>query len=145
MKQIIKTKESFFLAMESIAERWEWKEPIVIWWSKSQRSTAQNGLMWELFTQLANRGKWYGEKYNKEEWKDILSAGFDKERKMCRGIDGGFVYFGLRTSEFDVSRMNEFLEYILWFAGEKPKPLEFDGFRDSPKHDFYQTLPEFAK
>ena len=131
--------------MESIAERWDWKEPVVIWYSKSKRSTQQNSLMWELMTQLEQRATWHGEKYNKEEWKDILSAGFDRERKMCRGIDGGFVYFGLRTSEFDTKKMAEFLEYCLWFVSAKPNPLEFDGFRDSPKHDFYKTLPEFTK
>jgi hypothetical protein len=66
---------------------------------------------------------WYGEKYDEEEWKDLITALVAKmkkqEQKTAPGIGGGVVMFGSRTSKMRVSDMVEVIEAIYWFGTEQ--------------------------
>lgn len=83
------------------------------------RSSRQNRLMWDILTDISNQVDWYGQKYDPESWKDILTAGLRKEQRLAPGINGGLVALGARTSKMSVKEMNELLEFCQWFAAEK--------------------------
>lgn len=75
-----------------------------------KRSDAQNRLMWELLTAISRQVKWDGETLEPEEWKDLITAVL-KKQKVCRGLEGGIVVIGSRTSKMTVTEMNEVIEY----------------------------------
>lgn len=85
---------------------------------KPKRNLDQNALMWAALTDIADQVVWYGEKLTKEEWKDVLTAAW-KRQKVVRGIDGGFVVIGARTSEMSKSEMAEFMELAFAFGAEQ--------------------------
>jgi hypothetical protein len=80
---------------------------------RETRSTAQNRLLWSLLTDLANQLEWAVDgsmvKLEPEEVKDILTAGLKKHQRMCRGIDGGLVFLGQRTSRMTVAEMADLI------------------------------------
>lgn len=84
-----------------------------------KRSLDQNRLMWDLLSDIAEQVDWYGQHYDAESWKDILSAGLHKEQRLVPGINGGLVALGARTSKMSVKEMNELIEFVRWFGAEK--------------------------
>ena len=98
---------------------------------ENSRTLEQNAMMWGLLTQLQKRATWHNERYHKEDWKDLLTAGLEKQR-IVPGIEGGFVALGQRTSKMSVKNMNDLIEFIFYFAAENPPGLKFEGFL---KHD----------
>lgn len=69
-------------------------------------------------------------KLSAEEWKDVLTAGLEKQQRMAAGIEGGYVLIGKRTSKFSNKKMEELLELIKFFGDSRgvkwsaPKRLE---------------------
>lgn len=72
---------------------------------KETRSTAQNRLMWSVLTDLAEQCEWFVDgqmvKLEPDEVKDILTANLKKHQRMARGLDGGVVFLGQRTSRMN--------------------------------------------
>ena len=90
------------------------------------RSLEQNRLMWANLEDIAQQVVWYGVKLDKQEWKDVLTAGL-KKQKIVPGIEGGFVVIGARTSKMTVAEMNELIELAVMFGtqqGVKFRALE---------------------
>ena len=90
------------------------------------RSLEQNRLMWANLEDIAQQVIWYGQKLDKQEWKDVLTAGL-KKQKIVPGIEGGFVVIGARTSKMTVAEMNELIELATMFGtqqGVKFRALE---------------------
>ena len=90
------------------------------------RSLEQNRLMWANLEDIAQQVVWYGQKLDKQEWKDVLTAGL-KKQKIVPGIEGGFVVIGARTSKMTVAEMNELIELATMFGtqqGVKFRALE---------------------
>ena len=90
------------------------------------RSLKQNRLMWANLEDIAQQVVWYGQKLDKQEWKDVLTAGL-KKQKIVPGIEGGFVVIGARTSKMTVAEMNELIELATMFGtqqGVKFRALE---------------------
>ena len=90
------------------------------------RSLEQNRLMWANLEDIAQQVVWYGQKLDKQEWKDVLTAGL-KKQKIVPGIEGGFVVIGARTSKMSIAEMNELIELSTMFGaqqGVKFKALE---------------------
>lgn len=83
-----------------------------------RRSDVQSNLMWARLDQLSARVQWDGEKLTSTEWKDLLTACLRKQ-KVVRGIEGGLVFLGSRTSKMGVSEMNDLLTLMEAFAAEK--------------------------
>lgn len=81
------------------------------------RSLDANAKMWAALQDIANQVDWYGEKHSKEDWKDILTASWKKQRAVP-GVDGGFVVLGARTSKMTVSEMSELIELIHAFGAQ---------------------------
>ena len=82
--------------------------------------------MWANLEDIAQQVVWYGQKLDKQEWKDVLTAGL-KKQKIVPGIEGGFVVIGTRTSKMTVAEMNELIELSSMFGtqqGVKFRALE---------------------
>ena len=82
------------------------------------RSLEQNRLMWANLEDIAQQVVWYGQKLDKQEWKDVLTAGL-KKQKIVPGIEGGFVVIGARTSKMTVAEMNELIELAVMFGAQQ--------------------------
>jgi len=82
---------------------------------KPKRSLPQNNLMWRLLRAIARQVDWYGEKLDEHDWKDVLSASAKKQRAV-KGVDGGFVVLGARTSEMTTDEMSEVIELAYAFG-----------------------------
>lgn len=81
-------------------------------------------MMWPLLKDLSTQVVWYGEKLEPEEWKDLITVlviqmqNPEREQKSAPGINGGHVYFGVRTSQSSKRYMVEVIEAIYWFGTE---------------------------
>lgn len=82
------------------------------------RSLEQNAAMWARLDQLSKAIKWDGEDLTPTEWKDLLSACLRKQ-KVVRGLEGGLVFLGARTSKMGVGEMNDLLTLMDAFAAER--------------------------
>ena len=90
----------------------------LVTFSPPTRSLEQNALMWARLTQLSREMKWDGDTLTPREWKDLLSACLRKQ-KVVRGIEGGLVFLGARTSQMSVGEMANLLTLMEAFAAER--------------------------
>jgi hypothetical protein len=74
--------------------------------------------MWANLEDIAQQVVWYGVKLDKQEWKDVLTAGL-KKQKIVPGIEGGFVVIGARTSKMSIAEMNELIELSTMFGAQQ--------------------------
>lgn len=100
------------------------RSPIIIEAREESRSDKQNRMMWPLLKDLSAQVVWYGETLEPAEWKDLITVlvsqmqAPEKEQKSAPGINGGRVYFGVRTSQSSKRYMVEVIEAIFWFGTE---------------------------
>lgn len=98
--------------------------PVIIEAREESRTDKQNRMMWPLLKDLSDQVVWYGEKLESAEWKDLITVlvsqmqSPEKEQKSAPGINGGRVYFGVRTSQSSKRYMVEVIEAIFWFGTE---------------------------
>ncbi|EFL6449045.1 recombination protein NinB [Escherichia coli] len=94
--------------------------PLVLDIKESTRTLEQNRKMWPLLKDLSDQVTWFGNKYDSDDWKDLITALVAKskkqEQRMAPGLDGGVVMFGQRTSKMTVREMVEVIEAIYWFG-----------------------------
>ncbi|HHS9709956.1 TPA: recombination protein NinB [Raoultella planticola] len=99
--------------------------PVIIEAREESRTDKQNRLMWPLLKDLSDQVSWYGEKLEQAEWKDLITVlvsqmqNPEREQKSAPGINGGRVYFGVRTSQSSKRYMVEVIEAIYWFGTER--------------------------
>lgn len=74
--------------------------------------------MWANLEDIAQQVVWFGQKLDKQEWKDVLTAGL-KKQKIVPGIEGGFVVIGARTSKMSIAEMNELIELSTMFGAQQ--------------------------
>ena len=86
------------------------------------RSHDQNNLMWAVLTDIAKQVEWpvdgKPQKLDPEEWKSILTAGLKQETRVARGVGGGFVVLGQRTSKMTKRELSEVIEFAYAFGAE---------------------------
>jgi hypothetical protein len=86
------------------------------------RNNGQNDRLWAMLSDISRYLHWRinGELtlLTEEDWKHILSAGWNKQTRIAAGPEGGLVILGVRTSKMKKKEMSEFLEYIKWFGDE---------------------------
>lgn len=91
--------------------------------AEPERTTEQNAAMWALLTEFSQQLLWpvNGQmvQLSPEDWKDVLSAAFQREARIAEGLDGGHVFLGLRTSQMSKKRFSEFLEFARAVAAER--------------------------
>ncbi|MDH7612427.1 recombination protein NinB [Raoultella ornithinolytica] len=101
------------------------RSPIIIEAREESRTDKQNRLMWPLLKDLSDQVSWYGEKLEPAEWKDLITVlvsqmqNPEREQKSAPGINGGRVYFGVRTSQSSKRYMVEVIEAIYWFGTDR--------------------------
>jgi len=81
--------------------------------SQQKRSNDQNRLLWPLLNDFSQQIEHFGNKYSNEQWKDLLSAGFEGATQYAPNLDGtGLIAFGVRTSKYSKKKFSEFIEFI---------------------------------
>lgn len=89
------------------------------------RTLEQNAFQWPYLQGFSEQMQWpvNGEMtwLSKEEWKDILTAAFEKETnpRLAAGFDGGIVMLGRRTSKYGKRKFAEWMEYLIAAAALK--------------------------
>lgn len=125
-------KRTFYLRSEDIRRnlidhlkniQLDHSKPFEVEVSPPKRTPSQNRKMWPLLHDLSVQVVWFGEKYDEEDWKDLITALVAKtkkeEQRTSPGIGGGVVMFGQRTSKMRVAQMVEVIEAIYWFGTEQ--------------------------
>ena len=74
--------------------------------------------MWANLEDIVQQVIWHGVKLDKQEWKDVLTAGL-KKQKIVPGIEGGFVVIGARTSKMSMAEMTELIELSSMFGAQQ--------------------------
>lgn len=99
------------------------KRPLILDIKEMTRTLDQNRKMWPLLKDLSDQVTWFGNKYDSDDWKDLITAMVAKakrqEQRMAPGLDGGVVMFGQRTSKMTVRQMVEVIEAIYWFGTQQ--------------------------
>lgn len=87
------------------------------------RTLDQNALLWALLTDIAQQVKWPvdGEMtlLSEEDWKDLFTAALRRNQRMARGIEGGVVMLGSRTSRMSKAEFSDLCELIQAFGAER--------------------------
>jgi hypothetical protein len=82
------------------------------------RSLEQNAAQWPYLAGFSKQLQWPVNgamcRLTEDEWKDILTAAFEKEvsPRLAMGFDGGVVMLGRRTSEFGKKKFSEWYEFL---------------------------------
>lgn len=99
------------------------KRPLILDIKEMTRTLEQNRKMWPLLKDLSDQVTWFGNKYDPDDWKDLITAmvarAKNQEQRMAPGLDGGVVMFGQRTSKMTVRLMVEVIEAIYWFGTQQ--------------------------
>jgi hypothetical protein len=95
------------------------------------RTLEQNAAQWPILACFSTQIQWpvNGQMVwmTEEEWKDVLTAGFKREKaRLAMGLDGGVVMLGQRTSKFDKPQFSEWLEFLYATAALRGVNLEAD-------------------
>jgi len=95
---------------------------------RQTRTEEQNRLMWPILTAFSDQLLWPvdGEmvKMDPDEWKDVLTAAFYGETvRLARGLNGGVVMLGRRTSKFPKDKFSEWIEFLYATAADRAVTL----------------------
>lgn len=98
--------------------------------SEPTRSLDQNAAMWPILHAFSDQLQWPVNGamvwMSPEEWKDLLTAAFERENvRLAMGLDGGVVMLGLRTSTFGVKKMSDFLDFLHATAAARGVDLRY--------------------
>ena len=89
----------------------------------AKRSNDQNRMLWSILNDIAQQVDWIVDgqtaKLDPEEWKDILTAGLTHEQRVARGINGGVVILGQRTSKMTKGELSQLMELGWAFGAER--------------------------
>lgn len=93
-----------------------------------RRTLDANACMWASLGDIAAQvdwphtdagGRWAFGKMSADNWKAVLTAGFEQETRMAQAVAGGAVMLGARTSQYSKRRMGEFIEFVHAFGTER--------------------------
>jgi len=91
--------------------------PVRVTLGRELRTKDQNNKLWPMCEDVVKQVDWYGEKLDKEDWKNIFSAAW-KQQKVVPGINGGFVVLPVSTKKMEVPQFSELIEIIYAFGAE---------------------------
>jgi len=111
---ILSIPEARQRAMECVKEA---PEGYVVKVSQPTRNLEQNAAQWPILECFAKQKQWpingNLEWMTKEEWKDVLTAAFEKESiRLAASMNGGVVMLGSRTSKYGKKKFSEWLEFL---------------------------------
>jgi hypothetical protein len=94
------------------------------------RTLDQNAAQWPILEAFAQQLMWpvNGEMVYllAAEWKDILTAAFQRETRMAAGLNGGFVMLGVSTSQMTKRAFSEYLDFLKATAAARGVELRED-------------------
>lgn len=97
------------------AKAHKWVDKVPLGWTlvfkPPVRNPQQNARMWAFLDDIALQKEWDGKKRTSEEWKDLFTACL-RQQEIVRGLEGGIVALGARTSEMSVEEMGNLLQLI---------------------------------
>lgn len=76
------------------------------------RRLNQNARLWACLDDVAAQAEWDGKQRSSEAWKDLFTACL-RGQEIVRGLEGGIVALGARTSEMSPTEMSDLLELIM--------------------------------
>jgi hypothetical protein len=81
------------------------------------RTLEQNDAQWPILETFSKQLQWQvnGDMVwmTAEEWKDVLTSAFDEEDvRLAKGLNGGVVMLGKRTSKFTKDKFSDWLEFL---------------------------------
>lgn len=85
---------------------------------EATRSTEQNAAQWPILAAFSQQLQWpvngRMEWLTDEEWKDVLTAAFERETvRLAMAFDGpGVVMLGQRTSKYGKRKFSDWLEFL---------------------------------
>lgn len=87
----------------------------------NKRTNAQNDRMWAMLEDIARQVVYHGERYCKEDWKDIFTATLrGEEIRTAPTLDGDrMVILGLQTRKLNKREFSNLFLIIEKFAAEK--------------------------
>lgn len=94
------------------------------------RSLDQNAAQWPILQAFADQLQWPVNGamtwLTPDEWKDVLSAAFDRESvRVAMGMDGGMVMLSKRTSQMGKKTFSEWLEFLHATAAARDVDLRY--------------------
>ncbi|QZY66073.1 recombination protein NinB [Providencia rettgeri] len=115
-------------------------KPYEVKLSEPKRTKAQNDRMWATLTDLSKQVIWQGQRYDKEDWKDLITVlnrqvNGKAQRSAVSlgsaiGLGGGIVYFGERTSKMRVRQIADVIECAHWFGSQNGVKFTDDAKRE---------------
>lgn len=95
----------------------------------AKRTNDQNAAQWPILEAFSQQLQWPVNgtmcQMSAEEWKDVLTAAFKRERvRLAMGLDGGVVMLGLRTSSFKKAEFSEWLDFLNATAAQRGVQME---------------------
>ena len=97
----------------------EHKYIVVTWRFGLSRTLDQNAKLWPMLTDIARQVVWYGKRYDREAWKDILTGSFRKAEFVPNTEGSGFVVLGLRTSKMNRKEFTDLIDFIYAFGASQ--------------------------
>ena len=90
---------------------------VVVLTDDESRTVEQNKVQWPILQCWAIQKEWQVNgrtcHLSKEDWKDILTAAFEKEDvRIAPGLDGGMVLLGARTHKFGKKKFSAWIEFL---------------------------------
>lgn len=109
---------------------------VVIQEHEELHNSEQRARMWAMLGDLSAQVEWPVNgrmaKLSRDDWKDIMTAGLERDQRVTQGIEGGFVILGRRTSRMSKRKMWELTELIKHFGDSRqvhwtdPKHYEWE-------------------
>ena len=92
-----------------------------------RRTLDANAAMWATLRDIAEQlpwahtvhGEWITDLMTKDSWKAVLTAAFEEETEMARGITCDYVMLGARTSQYSRKKMGDFIEFVHAFGSAR--------------------------
>ena len=85
--------------------------PVVIEVKRENRSLLQNAKLWPMLSDISSQVQWDNETLTPEEWKDLFTAVL-LGQKLIRGLEGGLVVVGGRTSKMNKAVFSDLVELL---------------------------------
>ena len=90
---------------------------------ESARTLDQNAAQWPILEAFARQLRWpvngHMVELEADDWKDILTAAFERESRVAEGLNGGHVLLGQRTRQYSKAKFSEWLEFLHSVAAER--------------------------
>jgi hypothetical protein len=87
------------------------------------RNLEQYAKLWAMLADLSEQVDWPVDgrmaKLTKEDWKDVMTAGLERDQRVTQGIEGGFVILGRHTSRMSKRTMAALIELMQHFGDSR--------------------------